>query len=167
MGRTVDAVSQVAQLLGVVQHLDALGVGVVAHREGSGDGGRKFPAAQTMILALFIYLFILHFVSIMDCWLSVPGPGFRLVSPHFLFGIFKALSHKVDGLVLCDWVLLQAGLAGVKGQHFGFVCQAVLSYKNKKTGTKFTFLFCVAPLIRGNTSLRRAKTQRIFFFFFQ
>lgn len=45
--RTVDAVSQVAQLLSVVQHLDALGVGVVAHAERSGDGGRKFPAAQT------------------------------------------------------------------------------------------------------------------------
>lgn len=45
--RTVDAVSQVAQLLGVVQHLDALGVGVVAHAERSGDGGCKFPAAQT------------------------------------------------------------------------------------------------------------------------
>lgn len=44
---TVDAVSQVAQLLGVVQHLDALGVGVVVHAERSGDGGRKFPAAQT------------------------------------------------------------------------------------------------------------------------
>lgn len=57
---------------------------------------------------------------------------FRELSPDFLFGIFKALSHKVDGLVLCDWVLLHAGLAGVKGQHLGFVCQAVLSGRKRK-----------------------------------
>lgn len=44
MERTVDAVSQVAELLGVVQHLDALGVGVVAHGERSGNGGGEFPA---------------------------------------------------------------------------------------------------------------------------
>lgn len=49
--RTVDAVGQVAQLLGVVQHLDALGVGVVAHAERSGDGGRKFPAGADTILS--------------------------------------------------------------------------------------------------------------------
>lgn len=60
--RTVDAVSQVAQLLGVVQHLDALGVGVVAHREGSGDGGGKFPAAQTMTFVSFIHSFIFLFI---------------------------------------------------------------------------------------------------------
>lgn len=48
MGPTVDAVGQVAQLLGVVQHLNALGVGVVAHREGSRDSGCKFAAAQTI-----------------------------------------------------------------------------------------------------------------------
>lgn len=43
---TVDAVSQVPELLGVVQHFDALGVGIVAHCEGPGDGGCKFPAGQ-------------------------------------------------------------------------------------------------------------------------
>lgn len=48
MRPTVDAVGQVAQLLGVVQHLNALGIGVVANREGSGDGGCKFSAAQTI-----------------------------------------------------------------------------------------------------------------------
>lgn len=64
--------------------------------------------------------------------MDIPWEDFREDSPHFLFGIFKALSHKVDGLVLCDGVLLQAGLAGVKGQHLGFVCQAVLSGKKYK-----------------------------------
>lgn len=44
--RTADAVGQVGELLGVVQHLHALGVGVVAHREGLGDGGCKFPVEQ-------------------------------------------------------------------------------------------------------------------------
>lgn len=40
---TADAVGQVGELLGVVQHLHALGVGVVAHREGLGDGGCELP----------------------------------------------------------------------------------------------------------------------------
>lgn len=40
---TADAVGQVGELLGVVQHLHALGVGVVAHREGFGDGGCELP----------------------------------------------------------------------------------------------------------------------------
>lgn len=40
---TADAVGQVGELLGVVQHLHALGVGVVAHREGLGDGGSELP----------------------------------------------------------------------------------------------------------------------------
>lgn len=44
--RTVDAVSQVLELLGAVQHFDALGVGIVAHCEGPGDGGCKFPAGR-------------------------------------------------------------------------------------------------------------------------
>lgn len=48
MRPTVDAVGKVAQLLGVVQHLNALGVGVVAHSEGSGDSGCKFAAARTI-----------------------------------------------------------------------------------------------------------------------
>lgn len=41
--RTPDAVGQVPELLGVVQHFDALGVGVVAHCERPGDGASKFP----------------------------------------------------------------------------------------------------------------------------
>lgn len=62
MRHTVDAVGQVAQLLGVVQHFDALGVGVVAHCEGSGDGGCKFPAARTILFILFVsYSFIYSF----------------------------------------------------------------------------------------------------------
>lgn len=44
--RTADAVGQVGELLGVVQHLHTLGVGVVAHRERLGDGRCKFPVEQ-------------------------------------------------------------------------------------------------------------------------
>lgn len=44
--RTGDAVGQVGELLGVVQHLHALGVGVVAHRERLRDGRGKFPVEQ-------------------------------------------------------------------------------------------------------------------------
>lgn len=43
LSHTIDAVSQVPELLGVVQHFNTLGVGVVAHCERPGDGGRKFP----------------------------------------------------------------------------------------------------------------------------
>lgn len=46
--------------------------------------------------------------------------------PHFLFGIFKALGDKVNRLVLCDGVFLQAGLVGVEGHELGFVRQGVL-----------------------------------------
>lgn len=80
MRRTVDAVCQVAQLLGVVQHLDALCVGVVAHREGSGDGGCKFPAAQTII---FIFLFFLHFflnIGLLSAWAFLGGLPTALTS---------------------------------------------------------------------------------------
>lgn len=52
--------------------------------------------------------------------------SFRLVLPHFVFRILKALSHIVNRLVLCDWVFLEGGLVGVEGQDFGLVCQAVL-----------------------------------------
>lgn len=41
--RTPDAVGQVPELLGVVQHFNTLGVGVVAHGERPGDGASKFP----------------------------------------------------------------------------------------------------------------------------
>lgn len=41
--RTADAVGQVGELLGVVQHFNALGVGIVAHRERLRDGGGEFP----------------------------------------------------------------------------------------------------------------------------
>lgn len=53
-------------------------------------------------------------------------------SPHFLFGIFEAVGNKVNRLVLCDGVLLEAGLVGVKGQNFGLVRQAVLQKTIKK-----------------------------------
>lgn len=43
---TTDAVSQVPELLGVVQHFDTLGVGIVAHCERPGDGGCKFPVGR-------------------------------------------------------------------------------------------------------------------------
>lgn len=44
--RTIDAVSQVPELLGVVQHFNTLGVGIVAHCERLGDGGCEFPVGQ-------------------------------------------------------------------------------------------------------------------------
>lgn len=44
--RTADAVGQIGELLGVVQHFNALGVGIVAHREWLWDGGGKFPVEQ-------------------------------------------------------------------------------------------------------------------------
>ena len=40
---TIDAVCQVAELLGVIQHFNTLGVRVVAHCERSGNSGCKFP----------------------------------------------------------------------------------------------------------------------------
>lgn len=40
---TADAVSQLSELLGVVQHFNTLCVGVVTHCEGSWDSGGKFP----------------------------------------------------------------------------------------------------------------------------
>lgn len=46
--------------------------------------------------------------------------------PDSLFGVFEALGDKVNRLVLCDWVFLEAGLFRVKGQQFGLVCQGVL-----------------------------------------
>lgn len=42
----MDAVCQVGELLRVVEDLDALGVGVVAHRERPGDGGGELPVSQ-------------------------------------------------------------------------------------------------------------------------
>lgn len=56
-------------------------------------------------------------------------------SPHFLFGVLEALSHKVDGLVLCDWVFLEAGLVGVEGLQLGLVCQTVLKENSVKNDT--------------------------------
>lgn len=51
---TVDAVSQVPELLGVVQHFNTLGVGIVADCEGPGDGGCKFPVGiETLTLHEF------------------------------------------------------------------------------------------------------------------
>lgn len=46
--------------------------------------------------------------------------------PDFLFGVFKAIGDKVNRLVLCDRVFLEAGLFRVEGQQFGLVCQGVL-----------------------------------------
>lgn len=81
MRRTVDAVGQVAQLLGVVQHLDALCVGVVAHREGSGDGGCKFPAAQTIIFIFYIYFFTFYFnIRLLAAWAFLGGLPTALTS---------------------------------------------------------------------------------------
>lgn len=102
----------------------------------------------------------------MDCWLrGLSWEGFRLLSPHFLFGIFKALSHKVDGLVLCDWVLLQAGLAGVKGQHLGFVCQAVLSgKKGKKQNSDQMFNIFAWYLSYEKIQFATCKAAQDFFF---
>ena len=52
---TTDAVSQVSELLGVIQHFDALGVGVVADCERPGDGGCEFPAdAETSMLKVMV-----------------------------------------------------------------------------------------------------------------
>lgn len=45
VGLTVNVFSEVAELLSVVQHLDALRVGVVAHSEGPGDRRRELPVA--------------------------------------------------------------------------------------------------------------------------
>lgn len=81
MRRTVDAVAQVAQLLGVVQHLDALCVGVVAHREGSGDGGCKFPAAETIILIFFFFFLIFYFnIGLLAAWPFLGGLPTALTS---------------------------------------------------------------------------------------
>lgn len=114
--RTPDAVGQVGELLGVVQHLHALGVGVVAQREGLRDGRRKFPVEQADGQARAV--------------LHPPLPGPRQSLPHFVFGIFEAVGNKVNGLVLGDGVLLEAGLVGVKGQDLGLVRQAVLQRKS-------------------------------------
>lgn len=120
---TADAVGQVGELLGVVQHLHALGVGVVAHREGLGDGGCELPDGdpeETSIIRS-----------------PPPSPPTGLIAarrhslPHFLFGIFEAVGNKVDGLVLRDGVLLQAGLVGVEGQDLGLVRQTILLKKTK------------------------------------
>lgn len=43
---TVDGISQNLQLLSVVQDLDPLSVGVIANREGPGDGGSKGPETK-------------------------------------------------------------------------------------------------------------------------
>lgn len=59
-------------------------------------------------------------------------------TPHFLFGIFEAVGHKVNRLVLCDGVFLEAGLVGVKGQNFGLVRQAVLQKKTKQRRNNFS-----------------------------
>lgn len=64
-----------------------------------------------------------------------------VVLPHFLFGIFKTVGNKVNRLVLCDGVLLEAGLVGVKGQDLGLVRQTVLQ---KPTEQKQT---AVSPLL--------------------
>lgn len=91
------------------------------------------------IIINIIISFTFYFTFALLCCVNIPREDFRELSPHFLFGIFEALSHKVDGLVLCDWVLLQAGLAGVKGQHLGFVRQAVLSgRKRNRNGDNHT-----------------------------
>lgn len=60
-------------------------------------------------------------------------PVSRQALPDFVFGVFKAVGHKVDGLVLCDGVFLEAGLVGVEGQDLGLVRQTILQ---KKTHTE-------------------------------
>lgn len=49
MIHTADTVSQLSELLGVVQHFNTLRVGVVAHCEGSWDSACKSPV-ETFIL---------------------------------------------------------------------------------------------------------------------
>lgn len=111
-GRTADAVHQVPELLGVVQHLGALGVRVVAHRERPRDGGREFPAERGVLIS------------------SAQPAGFKplppAVSPHFLLGVLKAVGDEVERLELGDGVLLQAGLVRIEGQQLRLVRQAVL-----------------------------------------
>lgn len=130
--RTADAVGQVGELLGVVQHFHTLGVGVVAHRERLRDGRRKFPVEQVdgnrknKTAILFI------------CFKAVLHESL----PHFLFGIFEAVGNKVNRLVLCDGVLLEAGLVGVKGQDFGHVRQTILQKKKKKPAEKQRAAVC-------------------------
>ncbi len=51
MPHTIDAVSQVPELLGVVQHFNTLGVGIVADCEGPGDGGCKFPVGIETLMS--------------------------------------------------------------------------------------------------------------------
>ena len=48
------------------------------------------------------------------------------VLADLLLGILEALSHKVQGLVLGDRVLLCAGLEGIKRQQLGLGAQGVL-----------------------------------------
>lgn len=43
---TADAVGQIGELLGVVQHFNALGVGIVAQRERLRDGGGEFAVER-------------------------------------------------------------------------------------------------------------------------
>ncbi len=114
---TADVVSQVLQLLCVVQHLNSLCVGIIAHRERSGNGGSKFPVKKKHIYCN---------------WKNAEGKGdFRdgliaVTLPDFFFGVLKAFSHKVNWLELCNGILLQAGLLRLEGQKFGLVRQTVL-----------------------------------------
>lgn len=52
--RTADAVGQIGELLGVIQHFNALGVGIVAHRERFRDGGGEFPVEREDVKPLWL-----------------------------------------------------------------------------------------------------------------
>ena len=54
-----------------------------------------------------------------------PLQGGRIL-PDLVLGILEGVSHKVEGLVLRDRVLLNTGLEGIKGDKLRLGAQAVL-----------------------------------------
>ena len=68
---------------------------------------------------------------------------------HLLFGAFKAVGHKVDGLVLCDGVFLKARDRRVKGLELRLVRQAVRQFAKRRQQT------CAKRLQANHRHMRR------------
>lgn len=97
---TADAVGQVGELLGVVQHFDALGVGIVAHRERLRDGGGKFPAEREELLRLRVPL-ILYLLGIVP----LTGVPQGIILELLLFAWFLLRVKNAGNILGCVYVL--------------------------------------------------------------
>lgn len=130
-----DVLHHAVDVVGVLQNVHALSVGVVAYREGTSKGLGKLPADTAHTLHPQLKLSHRLRTKIRDKQ-GHTGPGFtvRLThhvgktcsSPHFVLGFLKTVGHIVNVLKRGDHALLVAGHRGVKRKDVGTAGQSVL-----------------------------------------